>query len=37
MSAAGELIERSELRRLEYIAEGGQGRVYRCLTSGCRT
>lgn len=30
--SAGELIERSQLGQLEYIAEGGQGRVYRCLT-----
>lgn len=31
MSAApGELIEKSQLGRLDYIAEGGQGRVYRC-------
>lgn len=30
--STGELIERSQLGQLEYIAEGGQGRVYRCLT-----
>ena len=27
-----ELIERAQLGQLEYIAEGGQGKVYRCLT-----
>ncbi|WP_068425010.1 hypothetical protein [Piscicoccus intestinalis] len=28
--SAGELIEKSQLGQLEYIAEGGQGRIYRC-------
>lgn len=31
-AAPSELIERSALGALEYIAEGGQGRVYRCTT-----
>lgn len=33
MSAGpGEIIDRSELGALEFIAEGGQGRVFRCTT-----
>lgn len=30
MSSAAEIIQRADLGPLEFIAEGGQGRVYRC-------